>query len=107
MKTTVVHCKKDEYDKSIVRPSMFGNPFKIGLDGTRADVCDKHMEWLEDPEEVVIKVNGVKYSNRVVRENVHKLKGLRIACWCAPKRCHGNNLVNLFELQDKQQFVEL
>jgi hypothetical protein len=34
----IVHCKKEAYDVYIVRPSKCGNPYKIGPDGTRAEV---------------------------------------------------------------------
>jgi len=29
----------------IGRPSMWGNPFVIGKDGTRAEVVEKHERW--------------------------------------------------------------
>lgn len=43
MKCKVVHCKKSKYDVYIGRPSIWGNPFTIGKDGTRKEVC-KNMQ---------------------------------------------------------------
>ena len=37
-KTRVVNCKKEPYDVYIGRPSKWGNPFKIGRDGSRQEV---------------------------------------------------------------------
>ena len=55
MTTTVVHWKYDPYDVLITRGhSIFGNPFRIGEDGTRSEVCDKYEEWVNNPEEIII-----------------------------------------------------
>ena len=37
----VVHCKKEPYDIYVGRPSKWGNPFRIGKDGTREEVIKK------------------------------------------------------------------
>ena len=74
----VVHCKREPYDVYIGRPSKWGNPFLIGRDGTREEVVAKYREWVErqdlDPTE---------------------LRGKTLGCWCAPKPCHGDVLVEL------------
>ncbi len=44
--TTVVNLRKDEYDIYIGRGSPFGNPFKIGKDGTRKQVIDKFQRYI-------------------------------------------------------------
>ena len=36
---------------NIGRPSVFGNPFHIGRDGTREEVVAKHREWFLAPEQ--------------------------------------------------------
>jgi len=75
----VVHCKKSKYDVYIGRPSKWGNPFNIGEDGTRDEVCDKFEEWfLKQPE--------------LVEECKKELRGKTLGCWCAPLRCHGDFL---------------
>jgi hypothetical protein len=44
--TRVVHCKKEPFDIYIGRPSKWGNPFRIGKDGSREDVIQKYRDWI-------------------------------------------------------------
>lgn len=77
----VVHCKKAKYDIYIGRPSKWGNPFEIGRDGTREEVIAKYRAW------VVTKPDLMK--------SLPELKGKVLGCWCHPKPCHGDVLVEL------------
>lgn len=77
----VVHCKKEKFDVYIGRPSIWGNPFVIGEDGTRDEVVDKYREWLLNNPELITKLP--------------ELAGKTLACWCAPNRCHGDVLLEL------------
>lgn len=77
--TTVVHCKKDKYDVYIGRPSIWGNPFVIGRDGTRDEVIRKYKQWLEGQPDLV--------------KRTSELRGKRLGCFCAPRPCHGDILV--------------
>jgi hypothetical protein len=79
--TKVVHCKKEEYDVYIGRPSKWGNPFPIGKDGTRDQVCDKYEEWFQSQDEL--------------KSSLHELVGKDLGCWCKPERCHGDYLLKL------------
>ena len=82
MKTTVVHCRRESYDVYIGRPSIFGNPFKIGPGGTRAEVIEKYRAWvLEKPA--------------LVEEIRWQLRGKRLGCYCAPQPCHGDVLAEI------------
>jgi len=81
--TRVVHCKKERYDVYIGRPSKWGNPFTIGKDGTREEVVEKYKEWIE------------KQSN--LMNSLDELKDKVLGCWCFPKLCHGNILIELIE----------
>jgi len=47
-KTRVVHCKREVYDVYIGRPSKWGNPFKIGVDGTREEVIEKYRNYIQN-----------------------------------------------------------
>lgn len=81
--TEVVHCKRDRYDVYIGRPSPWGNPFKIGPDGNRAEVIELYRTYiLNDPE---------------LLARVKSLKGKRLGCWCHPQPCHGDVLAELAE----------
>lgn len=62
MKTRVVHCKKESYDVYIGRPhssisgsenAQWGNPYVVGIHGSRQEVIRKHREWLMKHPEVV------------------------------------------------------
>lgn len=66
----------------IGRPSKWGNPFVIGKDGTREEVIAKYRVWLlAQPA----KVEAVK----------HELSGKDLVCFCAPKGCHGDVLLEV------------
>lgn len=80
----VVHCKRDEYDVYIGRPGPWGNPFSIGTDGTREEVVEKYAEWLLSQPDLVEKAR-------------RELNGKVLGCWCAPKLCHGDILVQIIK----------
>ena len=89
MATTVVHCKKDEYDIYIGRPSKWSNQFKIGQKYkgytlTRELAIECYKDWL-------------LYSNEGValRVDIGELKDKTLGCWCKPLNCHGDFLALL------------
>jgi hypothetical protein len=79
--TTVVHILKDEYDVNVGRPSIWGNPFVIGADGTREQVIAKYRAWIQTQPHLL--------------KMLPDLKGKRLACWCFPLPCHGDVLAEL------------
>jgi len=85
--TRVVHIRQ-EFDVFIGRPGNWGNPFILGRDGTRDEVCDKHDLWLDGKIEAP---DGRKPPT--LEEIKTKLTGKRLGCFCFPKRCHGDNYV--------------
>jgi Domain of unknown function (DUF4326) len=85
MKTIVVHCKKAAFDIYIGRPSKFGNPFKIGRDGNRAQVIEKYRAWISSQSELLAEVK--------------KLKGKRLGYWCKPQACHGDVLAEIADAE--------
>ncbi len=78
-KTTVVNKKHSEFDVYIGRGSIWGNPYRIGVDGNRNDVIQKYKTDLH---------NG-KFS----KEQLLVLKGKRLGCFCKPLACHGDVIV--------------
>jgi hypothetical protein len=82
--TKVVHCKREQYDIYIGRPSRWGNPFRIGPDGTREGVIAKYREYIQTRPDLLAAVPELK-------DNV-------LGCWCKPLPCHGDVLA---ELADK------
>lgn len=62
----------------IGRGSKWGNPYRIGPDGTREDVLRQYREFL-------IRSPGLL-------QEVPALRGKILVCYCAPKGCHGDIL---------------
>jgi hypothetical protein len=81
MATTVVHCKKEPYDVYIGRPSKWGNPYSIGKDGNRTEVIEKFRAYILGRPDLL--------------RDLPDLKGLRLGCWCSPRPCHGDVLMEL------------
>jgi uracil-DNA glycosylase family 4 len=78
--TTVGHWKRDaDCDVYVGRPSVWGNPYKVGRNGTREEVLQKYEEFLKARPAFV---------ERARRE----LKGKKLGCWCKPKACHADIL---------------
>ena len=70
-------CPRDAVN--IMRPSRFGNPFKIGVDGSRTEVIEKFREYV--------------FGNPELLEQVQtELVGKDLVCCCKPKACHGDVL---------------
>jgi len=83
--TTVVHCQRESYDVLIDRRTKWGNPFILGKDGDRDEVCDKYEEYIRHGE------------GNWLLDHLDELKDKVLGCWCAPKRCHGDTLIKLVE----------
>ena len=75
--TVIVNMRHEKCDVRCDRASIFGNPFKIGIDGTRVEVVDKYGRYFAK------KIRDQKFKNQVLL-----LKGKKLGCWCAPDRCH-------------------
>ena len=63
------------------RPTKWGNPFVIGRDGSREEVIDKYREWL--------------VGNASLLADLAELRGQDLVCWCAPKSCHADVLLEV------------
>lgn len=74
----VVHCRREPCDVYIGRPGDWGNPFRIGPDGTRAEVIAKFEQYLR--------------SSPVLLSRLPELRGKVLGCHCAPGPCHGDVL---------------
>ena len=75
----VVHCKREKYDVYIGRPSKWGNPFEIGKDGTREEVIAKYRKYILNQPDLM--------------NSLDELQGKVLGCWCSPKACHGDTLL--------------
>jgi|LakMenE01Jun11ns_1017448.scaffolds.fasta_scaffold9759373_1 hypothetical protein len=75
------YAKEKGIYKQIDRYSEYGNPYWLGTDGTRDEVCDGYIEFFKH--------------KRSLHEKVKDLKGKVLGCHCAPLRCHGDHLKEL------------
>lgn len=79
--TTVVNIRQTKnYDVFIGRPSVYGNPFRIGPDGTREEVMEKYEKYF----------NYRMTHDLLFRAAIHKLSGKVLGCYCKPLACHGD-----------------
>lgn len=85
MRTRLINLRgSDESDYVFIgRPSKFGNPYIIGKDGNRDTVCKLYEYWFEQAIEL----------DEDFKQAVHKLKGKTLACYCKPKKCHGDTII--------------
>ncbi len=79
--TCVVNKYRDSYDVYIGRGSKWGNPFKIGIDGTREDVIEQYRDWIQTQPHLL--------------NSLEELRGKTLGCFCSPQACHGDILVEL------------
>lgn len=69
---------------NVDRRSRWGNPFQISPAHDRDDVVSRHAEWMW---------GRLADGDREFLRELASLHGKKLACWCAPKRCHADNLV--------------
>lgn len=86
--------KKGEagYDVDITRArgGIWGNPFVIGVHGTRAEVIKMHAEWLPNQPALMARLP--------------ELCGKVLGCACrADQKCHGDTLISLLARLDAEQ----
>ena len=73
----VVNIHKSTYTVFIGRPSRFGNPFRIGRDGTRAQVIKLYENWVRRHPDTLRRIRRLKVADI-------------LGCYCAPELCHGD-----------------
>ena len=79
----VVHCKRAPFDVLIDRSTRWGNPYRIGRDGTREEVIAKY------------RADERFRTARFVAMVKSELRGKILGCWCAPLPCHGDVLAEI------------
>lgn len=66
----------------IGRPSCYGNPFVMGIDGSRDEVIEKYKEWIVTQPGLIKKIKI-------------ELKGKDLVCFCHPHKCHGDIILDI------------
>ncbi len=67
------------------RPSIWGNPYRIGPDGTREDVVRKYEVFLR--------------TSPVLLAQLRDVRGATLGCWCHPLPCHAHVIAHLADLE--------
>ena len=79
------------YDVKVDRSSPLGNKFYMANEVQRDVVCDQYQQWFDTT--VVKEHQCAAYTELVRLYRLHLQYGkLRLFCWCAPKRCHGETI---------------
>lgn len=93
----VVHCKKEKYDVYIGRPSKWGNPFSHKEEtlaqfkvNSRDEAVEAYRKWITEGD------------GKHLLNDLHELDGKILGCWCKPKACHGDVLIELIEKQKQK-----
>lgn len=89
----------------IGRPSPLGNPFKVGVAGTRDQVIVKYRDHIQaqlaDADSPAShELNRLK---RLLADDPNRI--IELECWCEPQSCHGDILRNLLVPPPKLTFA--
>lgn len=79
----VYNKKNKDYPKDAVyvgRPTRWGNPYRVGIHGTRAEVVERYRNSLGERDIELIRST---------------LRGKDLVCWCAPEACHADVLLEI------------
>ena len=76
-----VNLKHEKYDVFIGRPSVWGNPFYLTKQTTRAAVIDRYRQWI--------------WTQPKLLGRLQELRGKRLGCYCSPLPCHGDVLAEM------------
>lgn len=94
------------------RGSALGNPFIMYKEVDRDKVCDQYQEWFYERvdeinflDKVDMGTTGKTYSTTpqedqligIFRYMIDSDKGVRLGCFCTPKRCHCDTIKNFIE----------
>lgn len=79
-KNLIQWAEKNGIAVRIDRSSEFGNPFILGDDGTRDQVCDAY-------------ANHYLPFKPSIKSKLKSLRGKVLICHCYPERCHGESLI--------------
>ena len=73
--------------------SIWANPYKITDTQSKEQVLKLYREYIEKKLE----------SNHFLIDNLIKLKGKKLGCWCKPDCCHGDILLEMLDKYEKKQ----
>lgn len=91
MPTTVININHgDPFDVYIGRPSIFGNPFFLRREADRDACLARYRAYF---------LHRIGHDTEF-RKAVRSLRNKRLACHCAPKKCHGDVIAEWVNAQE-------
>lgn len=93
---TVVHCKKVPDSHPIYRGFPLGNPFPMHDEKDRDKVCEQFEEYFR--KKIAQKDPVIMNELARVVEKAFVDGGVRLGCYCAPRRCHGDSIKSFLEV---------
>ena len=88
MMPRVLNKARDGYGANAVyvgRPSKYGNPFKL-TEYVREDALELYKDWIDAK---------IAADPTVLDSIKADLRGKDLVCWCSPKPCHADYLLEL------------
>lgn len=77
--------------------SPLGNPYKLRFEAEREEVLKKYETWLRSQLETDTP------QRREIERLADYAEDLVLACWCAPKTCHGDVVKKIVEEELKRR----
>lgn len=98
----VVNLYKEKPDVYCGRGSMYGNPFQIGVDGTREEVIEKSNARIDAAISKGRFLNTNPEVFTLSQQELIWLSDKTLGCFCKPKDCHADHLLKR-ALQAKEE----
>ena len=77
--------------RAVTRPGIYGNPYRVGRDGTAAECVARFRADIE-----TVLAGPVTLHQAVARTMLRDIRGKNLACHCAPgDPCHADVLLDL------------
>jgi len=100
----VVNLRKEKYTHYIGRGTIFGNPFKIGKDGTRKEVIEKYEKWAR--KQIYQPGLYTPYFYPLGQAISDLPNNAILGCYCKPEACHGDIIIKIWrELHHENSYI--
>lgn len=87
MKTLIVNRMREPHEVYIGRGTIWGNPYSVEEFG-RVKCIQLYREYIQ---------HAIDTQPENILPELQKLKGKVLGCWCKPKMCHGDVLIEFIE----------
>ena len=67
----------------IGKTSKWGGPFQVAWDGDQQEIVEKYRDWVKSQPKLLA--------------DLPSLRGKVLGCYCAPRPCHGDVLIELLQ----------